>query len=311
MKIVFFGSAAFGVPSLDAIRRSGHVLSAVVTTPDRPQGRRLVVTASPIRQWASENGVRCLELSRDGMTACAGSLRSLGADIFVVISFGLLLPRAILDLPRYSLNVHASLLPRHRGASPIQSAILSGDRQTGVSVMRMAEKLDAGDVMLKKVAPIDAADDHLSLDRKLSGLSAVALEEALKRIETGLAVFEPQDESLVTLTRKIRKEDGRIDWRRAAEETDRRIRAFTGWPGSFFFYRQKRVLVLEAAPLGSVAGSPSSPGTVLRSSAAEGLVVATSEGSLSLRRLQAEGRAPLSVAEFLRGSPIPAGSVLD
>jgi methionyl-tRNA formyltransferase len=308
LRIVFFGSGAFGLPSLEALRRSSHELAAVVSLPDRPQGRRLELRPSPVKEWAVASGVPVIEYDRADADGFAKRAEALGADAFVVISFGAILPARVLSVPKKtSLNVHASLLPRYRGAAPIHWAILNGDAETGVSVMRMVEKLDAGDVLLQVKTPVLPEDDYVSLERRLAALGAEALTAALDLLAAGKAGFTPQDDAKSDYARKIAKDDGRIDWRRTADDTSRRVRAFAAWPTSYFFHEGKRFIVAGAEP----ARGKGKPGEVLEASAESGLVVACGEGALRVTRIQPEGKKPMPAGEFLRGTPLPPGRFLE
>ncbi len=308
MKIAFFGSGSFGIPSLEAITRSSHELVSVVTLPDKPQGRKLELRGSPVKEWALAKNTPILEYDRKSVDAFAERAKRLDADVFVVISFGAILPARILAIPSVApLNVHASLLPRYRGAAPIHWALLNGDAETGVSVMRMVEKLDAGDVLLQVKTPVLPEDDYPSLETRLASLGAEALMASLELLKAGKAPFTPQDEARSDYARKIAKEDGRIDWTRPAPETVRRVRAFSAWPTSYFFYEGKRFIV-TAASAGMAEGRP---GEVLEASAAAGFTVACGSGSLRVERIQPEGKKAMPVQEFLRGAPIISGRLLE
>lgn len=308
MRIAYFGSGAFGIPSLEALKRSSHELVSVIVLPDTPRGRRLERRGSPVKEWALANGVPVLEYDRAVSAAFVERGAALCADVFVVISFGAILPARVLRIPSVApLNVHASLLPRYRGAAPIHWAILNGDAETGVSIMRMTEKLDAGDVLLQVKTPVLPEDDYLSLEARLAALGAKALGSALALFETGRTVFTPQDETRADYARKIMKEDGRIEWSRPAPEAVRRIRAFRSWPTSYFFDGGKRFIVVEAA---AVPGK-GRPGHVLEASPESGLVIACGEGALRVTRIQPEGRKAMGAEEFLRGTPFSPGRFLE
>ena len=309
MNLVFFGTSRFGLPALDALAHSAHTVLAVVTQSDKPAGRKLAPRSSPVKQWAAAHSVRTLELSRSAEEALARELERLHPDLFVVISFGKLLKKRLLDIPKIaSVNVHASLLPRWRGASPMQSAILAGDAETGVSVMRMAETLDTGDVLLSKRLPIDPRETIETLEPKLSSLGASALIESLAELERGDAHWTPQNERRATHCVKIKKEDGRLRWTEPAEMLDREVRAFLSWPGSFTFFGGKRVLVKQCR----VAPAPSgaSPGRVLEAGP-DGISVAAASGALVLESLQLEGRNAMPVREFLKGFSLKPGDIFE
>lgn len=302
MNIVYMGTGAFGLPSLEAIRRSRHRLAAIVTGADKPQGRSLAVRMNPVKSWAVKNNVPLVD---------ANSIKKDQADIFVVIAYGVILPQSLIELPKHgTLNVHASLLPAYRGASPIQSALLNGDSRTGVTVMRMVRELDAGDAVAVRETPIENGDDVLTLESRLSALGADALLEALDRIESKTAVYTPQDPARVTYAAKIKKEDGRIDWTRPAKALHDQVRAFRRWPKAYTFSGQKRILILAA---NAVSDRPVSarPGQILAASAKEGLRIAASEGSLDITEIQPEGKNPMPARQFIAGARLKAGDVLE
>ena len=304
MKIIFFGTGPFGLPALKAIRASSHELLGVVSSPDKPQGRSLKTQSSPIKEWAVTEGVPVLEFSRE--------LEQAEADVWVVIAFGFLLPKAMLSMPKVcALNVHASLLPVYRGASPIQSALLHGDPETGVSVMRMAERLDAGDVLIQKKIPVVPTDYFLDLEKKLSVLSAEALMEGLRLLGSNQAVFKPQDESRATVCRKISKEDGHVNWNDHAENIRNRVRAFQQWPGAYSFYLGKRILWHQMDIGAHAMPVKAHPGMILPSPSAAEIHVAAKDKPLKIGRLQLEGRRALPSEEFLKGFHLEADRILE
>ena len=312
MNIVFFGTSAFGLPSLEAIARSAHALKAVVSTPNKPQGRHLKLQASPVKEWAAQRGSLYFDFFKEHPAQLLRTLKDLNADVFVVISFGVILKKEALELPRVApINVHASLLPKYRGASPMQAAMLNEDSHTGVTVMRMNERLDAGDVLLKKRLALDPKEDIGVLEKRLSVLAAEALMESLELLEKEKAAWVPQDEKEASYAPKISKEDGKIGWSDNANKISAKVRAYLGWPGTFFFVRGKRVVLCKAQPLQAYNAS-GAPGTVLQASETDGLVVAASgKTALRLEELQLEGRKTLGWKEFLRGFPLKAGELLE
>ncbi len=303
MTLVFFGTSGFGLPALEALSRSSHRMLAVVTTPERPSGRGREIKPSPIKAWAQAHDVATIEYSPQAQK----EILSLKPDLFVVISFGRLLKKDLLGVPKTAcVNVHASLLPRWRGASPMQSAILSGDQETGVSVMRMVEALDAGDVLLSKRLPLTSEETLPSLETKLSALGAEALLESLSLLGSGQALWTPQDAKSVTVCAKIKKEDGRLVWSKSAQELDRQVRAFVAWPGSFAFFGPKRLVIKKVRP---EALSDGEPGRVLEAGAG-GIAVACQKGRLVIEELQQEGRRSMAAGEFLKGFPLKPGDIL-
>jgi methionyl-tRNA formyltransferase len=312
MKIVCFGTGAFGIPSFEALT-ARHEIIQIVTAPDKPRGRALRVFSSPVKVWAQSRGLTCFQPADIRAETAAQSLKAFGADVFLVIAYGYLLPKSILSIPRVmALNLHASLLPRYRGAAPVHWAILNGERETGVSVIRMVEPLDAGEILIQKKTPIAPEDDIFSLRERLSRIGAHAVTEALEILEKGRANFFSQDESLVTQARKLTKEDGRLRWSDSAEKISNQVRALKDWPGSYAFYKKKRFLILSAVPDSAVKKNKDwKPGRVLRASAAAGLLLAAGDGALRIEKLQLEGRQPLEARDFLNGFPIEEGGFFE
>jgi methionyl-tRNA formyltransferase len=297
------GTPAFAVPALDALIADGHDVVAVYTQPPRPAGRGHAVHRSPVHEAAAAHAipVRIPASLRDA--AERDAFRALSLDAAVVAAYGLILPRPVLEAPRLGcLNVHASLLPRWRGAAPIQRAILAGDTRTGVTIMQMDAGLDTGGMILREETPIGPDDDAGSLHDRLAGMGARLIVEALAGLVAGRLRPEPQPLDGVTYAKKIDRAETRLDWRRPAVEEARRVRAFGPAPGAFFVYRDERIRVLaaEAVPGAGPAG------TVLD----DGLCVACAEGALRLMRLQRAGRTALAAAEFRRGFSLPAGTRL-
>ncbi len=311
MRLVFFGSPAFAVPTLDALRAASHDVALVVSQPGKPVGRRAEVTDPPVAARAKSLGLQCFQPPTLKDDAAVARLAQAGADVFVVAAYGKILAQRVLDLPRRGcLNVHASLLPRWRGASPVQAAILAGDAETGVSIMRMTLGMDEGPVYTVRKTAIGEEEDSASLSERLARLGADALVETLRAFEGECPEPVPQDSSLSTYCPKITREDARVDWTRPAAELVRRSRAFTPWPGLFTIRRNTRVklagfsLVEPSAPAREGA-EESSPGTVLQAGAR--VVVACGEGAVAIGTLQAEGRKPLAAADFVRGERIAPG----
>ncbi len=305
MNIVFFGTSAFGLPSLEALKKSSHKLLSVITTLDKPQGRTLKLKASPVKGWAQKNDFPYLEVSKKSITQLPSMLQDLGADLFIVISFGLILPKELLEVPKLmALNLHASLLPRYRGPAPIHWALINGDAETGVTVMRMVEKLDAGDILLQKKTALLPNDDITSLEKRLSLLGAEALLEAKP-------IFTPQDESLASYARKLTKEDGHIVWDRPAVEIINRLRALKSWPKSYSFYEGKRILVIEAEITREENKGHYPTGSLVTASQEQGIQVAAADRLVAIKRLQLEGKKPLEAAEFLKGFLLKSGQILE
>jgi methionyl-tRNA formyltransferase len=299
MRLVFMGAPDFAVAALDALLAAGHEIACVYSQPPRPAGRGQAERPTPVARRAGAAGlpVRTPRTLRD--TAEQAAFAAHGAEAAVVVAYGLILPRAVLDAPaRGCLNIHASLLPRWRGAAPIQRAIMAGDRETGVSIMRMEAGLDTGPVLLAEAWPIRADETAGSLHDRLAALGARLIVEALARLDTLVPV--PQPEAGVTYAAKIDKAEARVDWTRPAAEVDRLIRGLSPSPGAWSEIGGERVKFLLSAP----AEGAGPPGTVLDA----GLTVACGSGAVRLLRLQRAGRAPAAAAEVLRGFPLPAGS---
>ncbi|MHB8799931.1 MAG: methionyl-tRNA formyltransferase [Thermoanaerobaculia bacterium] len=304
MRIVFFGSPDFALPSLDGLVAAGHDLALVVSQPAKPVGRSAALLDPPVARRAKELGLPALQpptLKDDGAVA---RLAEAGADLFVVVAYGKILARRVLDLPRLGcVNVHGSVLPRWRGASPVQAALLAGDAESGVSIMRMEAGMDTGPVYAVTRSSVAPEEDAGSLSARLAREGAELLVATLPSIESGTGVPAPQEDSLATLCPKVRREDGQADFSRPAEELVNRLRAFTPWPGLFAFRAGKRVKLLAARAAAGRAGA--APGEVL--STGEEVVVACGTGALVLSRLQAEGRKPLDAATFVRGERVAPG----
>jgi methionyl-tRNA formyltransferase len=304
MRIVFFGSPDFALPSLDALVGAGHEVVLAVSQPARPVGRSGAPADPPVARRARELGLGVFQPPTLKDEAAFARLADAAADLFVVVAYGKILAQRVLDLPRLGcVNVHGSLLPRWRGASPVQAALLSGDAETGVSIMRMEAGMDTGPVYAIARTPIAGGEDAGSLSGRLARDGAALLVATLPRIAAGEAVPVAQDDALATLCPKIRREDGQADFTREAADLVRRLRAFTPWPGLFAFRAGKRVKLLEARESDGREGA--APGEVL--SAGDEIVVACGRGALALARLQAEGRKPLDAGAFSRGERVVPG----
>lgn len=301
MKIVFAGTPEFAARALAALYEAGHDIPLVLTQPDRPAGRGMTLQASPVKQLALSRGSEVFQPLTLKDEAAQEKLRLLAPDVMVVAAYGLILPQAVLDIPRHGcLNIHASLLPRWRGAAPIHRAILAGDAESGVCIMQMEAGLDTGPVLLSDSTPITAQDTSQTLHDKLAVQGAQLIVSALQHLPLP-AVAQP--EAGVTYAAKLDKSEAPLDWRRPAAELDRQIRAFTPFPGT--------TAVLDGAPLKVWAALPRSesgvPGTVLAADK-HGILVACGSGSLLLTELQKAGGKRLPVAQFLAGHGVSAGA---
>lgn len=303
MRVIFFGSPPFATPILGALLESHHRPVAVVTQPAREAGRGRRPQPSPVADLAEAHGIELLrpESARD--TEFQAQLRALEPDVLLVASYGELLDDTLLAIaPRGALNVHGSLLPRWRGASPVQAAILAGDARTGVSIQRMVRKLDAGDVLLARETDIEAEETGGALTARLAALGAEAAIAALDLVRAERAVFTPQDESRVTHCRKIPKSAGWIDWTQSAERLARHVRAFTPWPGARGRLADGRELTVVRARA-EPAQKDAPPGALDADALGRGeLRVATGSGCLQLLDVQPAGKRALAVGEWLRGA---------
>jgi len=309
MRVAFLGSPPFATPVLRKLLDSRHEVVALVTRPDRPGGRGLAVRASPLVELARERGIRVLQPETTKDPAFVAELESLEPDVLLVASYGEILRRDVLELaPHGALNVHASLLPRHRGASPIQAAILADDPQTGVSIQRMVLALDEGDVLSEVRTPIGGRENAGELLERLSALGGDASIAALELLEKGDARFRPQDPAAATYARRIRKEDGRVDWSKSAAEIDRHVRAMTPWPGARAKSPDGReVVLLDVRPVAEAqAAGTSAPGTLVVVDGAP--IVVTGHGLLEIVALKPAGRSRLTGADWLRGARLESGA---
>ncbi len=304
MRIVFFGSPDFALPSLDALVTAGHDVVLAVSQPAKPVGRSAEVADPPVARRARELGIPVFQPPTLKDEEAVARLARAEADLFVVVAYGKILAQRVLDLPRHGcVNVHGSILPRWRGASPVQAALLAGDAETGVSIMRMEAGMDTGGVYSLFRTPVGADEDAGALSARLASEGASLLVATLPSIASGETSAAAQDDSLATLCPKIRREDGRADFARPALDLVRRLRAFTPWPGLFAFRAGRRVKLLAAREAEGRAGV--APGEVL--AAGVEIVLACGEGALSVTLLQAEGRKPLDAAAFSRGERVVPG----
>jgi methionyl-tRNA formyltransferase len=304
VRLAFFGSPSFAVPSLAALLDAGHELALVVSQPDRPAGRGRQLSPPPVAAFARAHGLPLWQTSRLRGPDVEARLRALNVDAMALAAFAALVPANLLALTTAGiLNVHPSLLPRWRGAAPIQSALLAGDPQTGVSIMRLVEALDAGPVLLQQSVPIGDADDYLTLEDRLSRLGAELLLAALDQVGQGEDVARPQDDALASYSQRVGRDDARIDWRQPAETIWRQVRAYRGWPQAFTIWQATSLKLLRAAPEPEPAGA--APGTVLPGPL---LRLAAGAGALRVDELVLAGRRPQSGADFLRGYPQAVGS---
>lgn len=306
-RVIFMGTPEFAVPSLHALAQSDLCnLVAVVTRQDKPAGRGRRLMQPPVKMAAGEHGVAVLQPTRLKAAATHEALRAHQPDLAVVAAYGRILPKAVLDIPRLGcVNVHASLLPRHRGASPIAHAILAGDHEAGVSIMQMDEGLDTGPVFRMDAIPLDAGDTCGSLTKRLASLGAESLLGALPGILDGSLAAAPQENASATYAPLLQKEDGTLDFAAPAVELERRVRAFDPWPGTFTRAGRHSVRVWKA----HVVDGDGEPGVVLTASG-KGVVVACGDGALQLDEVQPAGRKRMLAASWVAGRGVATGDRL-
>jgi len=301
MRIVFIGTGEIGVPTLRALQESEHELGRVVTQPDKPVGREQKITAPPIKKaliagWPNAGPAQTLQPARIKDREAIDQIRALAPDVIVVMAYGQILPRTMLEIPKIAcLNLHASLLPRWRGAAPIQAAIAAGDREAGMTVMYMDEGLDTGDILLQRKIDISPSETGATLHDRLAQIAPEALLESLRLLAAGNAPRIPQDQALATYAPKLNRETGRLNWNESVEAIERKIRAYNPWPGAFTEFSGRNLKIFAA----SIVDLRGKPGEILRKD--RELVVATSDRALSLTDVQLEGKRRMSAAEFLRG----------
>jgi methionyl-tRNA formyltransferase len=304
------GSGDIGLQSLRWLGSARHIqLVGVVTQPDKPVGRLQKLTAPPTKELARSLGVPVLQPTKVRKPDALVEIQALSPDLIVVMAYGQILPKSLLEIPKIAcINLHASLLPQHRGAAPIQASILAGDRRTGITTMYMAEGLDTGDIILQHSIAIQHRDTGGSLHDRLAELGPAILEETIARLAAGTAPRIKQDESQANYASKLDRDTGRIDWTRPALYLDRLVRAMNPWPGAYtvldFSGKLLRLKLHRALPIHRLAGAP---GTVVRH-VERGIIVGSGEGSLLLLEIQLEGKRRMSAREFVRGFPLPVGT---
>ena len=306
MKIVFMGTPEYAAASLEAIIRSGHEVILAVTQPDKAKGRSGELTAPPVKECALKYGIPVFQPVRIKRPEEVEKLKAYEADAFVVAAFGQILSQEILDMPRFGcLNVHASLLPKYRGASPIQRVILDGEEKTGITIMQMDAGIDTGDILLQKEIAIESTDNFETLHDKLAVLGGVAITEALDLLEKGKLVRTKQDDSLSCYASLITKEMGRLDFSKSAVVLDRQIRSMTPWPSAFTKYNGKQMKIWKAVPVEGT-GRKTLPGDVTEVTK-DSISIATGDGELRIEELQLEGKKRMSSHDFLLGVKVQVG----
>ena len=308
--VVFFGSSEFSLSALKACIDAPFKILRVITTPDRKKGRGLKEAATPVRRFAEESGlaVSAPETLKTG--DLIEEVRALNPELFVVSSYGKIIPSAWLKIPsRYALNVHPSLLPKYRGAAPLNWPVLNGDSETALSIAEVTDKLDAGDIFYQKKLPILDSDDSQILSQKLAALSYHALKEIFAKLQKGDSLARTaQDETASTYARKLEKEDGLVDWNQSAKEIWNRVRGLLPWPAAYFNFQTEPVQILKAYL--EPETDHKAPGTILRISKEGPAAIQTAQGILILERLKPAGKKEMSAAEFLRGRRLAEGNSL-
>lgn len=308
MKIIYMGTPDFAVPALEALAAAGHEIGYVITQPDASRDRGKKVKMPPVKEKALELGLKVLQPERVKKDeACLERIRQYAPDLIAVAAYGQILPKEILDIPRLGcVNIHGSLLPRFRGAAPIQRAILEGDEETGVTIMFMEEGLDTGAMLAKASVPI-GKKNGAQLHDELAALGAKLLTETLPKLEDGSVEPEPQDDARSTYASMISKKDGEIDFTKSPEQIERLIRAFDPWPGAFTSYNGKLLKIWEAEVSPKVNEEPA--GTITKVSA-DGIEISAGGGTLVAKVIQLPGKKRVAVSDHLKGNRVEAGSVL-
>jgi methionyl-tRNA formyltransferase len=311
MNIIFFGSSHFAVPSLKALAASGHKILCVVTQPDRKRGRGLHLEGTAVKQASLESRLEIYQPKDINGGQAVQFLKKQDADLFIVMAYGQILSQKILDAPKLmAVNAHASLLPRYRGAAPINWTIINGEKESGVTIIRMVKKMDAGPIILQQAMEIRAQDTALTLEDRLSGLAQDLLMEALNRIEKENLCLVLQDEEKASFAPKLKKGQGLINWKQPAEKIHNLIRGCLGWPGAFTHYKGKFLKIYEAKVI-RLSGSDVKRrcGEIINISK-DGLVIATHRDDLLIERLQIEGKKVMTASEFIAGHKLRAGEIL-
>lgn len=308
MRLIFMGTPDFAVPTLENLIRGPDQVAAVITRPDRPKGRGRKLTPPPVKTVAQSHGLKVLQPTKIKTSEFAEELRRLTPDLIVVAAFGRILPPSLLNLPAHGcINVHGSLLPRHRGAAPIQWSIIAGDPEVGVTIMQMDEGLDTGDILLRKSIVPDPEETAGSLFPKIARLGSEALMDTLDMIREGGLAFIPQDHRLATQAPMLRKDDGLIDWNRPATELDCLIRGLDPWPTAFCLVDGKKLQLFHPEVVQQQSSLP--PGTVVQADR-RGLLVATAHRCLLIKEVRPEGKKRLTVGAFLNGHQLQPGTRL-
>jgi methionyl-tRNA formyltransferase len=308
MVVVFFGTPQFAVPTLRRLLDSTHSVAGVITQPDRPRGRGQKITHAPVKALALERGIAVYQPDRLKPPEVADTLRAWQADLGVVAAYGRIIPEHLLTLPRFGMiNVHASLLPKYRGAAPVHRAVINGESQTGVTIMRVRKELDAGGMFARVTRPIGPDETSDVVETALADMGAELLVTVVDQLASGTAREEPQDETQATYAPRLTKEEGLIDWAQSASQIDNRVRGLYPWPHAYTFFKGTRLIVLRSVVATRNAGaSAASPGTILGITS-EAIHVATGDGELAILEVQPEGRRAMRAHDFLLGHRLATG----
>lgn len=312
MDIVFFGSSGFGLKSLQALLDSGHNISCVVTRPDRKKGRGLRPAETPIKSFALQNKLEVYQPEQVNNSASTDFLKGFRSHLFVTAAYGQILSRELLSIPGLMpVNIHASLLPAYRGAAPINRAIINGETKTGITIIKMTEKMDAGPIIAQKEIPVDDQDNCIDIEKKLSELAKELIVECVDMLSCNRYRLIAQDAKKASFAPKLKKEDGAVDWRKNAKDIYNLVRGCAGWPGAFTRYKEKILKITESGYI--LSSDPLSgrriPGQIA-SFSREGIIVVAGSGSLVIKRLQIEGKRQMSAAEFIAGHRIQTGEII-
>lgn len=304
LRVVFMGTPEFSIPTLQGLIESGCQIVGVFTQPDRPKGRGKLLAAPPVKMLAQKIGLCVYQPEKLRHNDVVEELQSLAPDLIVVVAYGQILPQSVLGIPKHGcINVHASLLPKYRGAAPINKAIMEGETETGITTILMDVGLDTGDMLVKKHLSIGPNETAGELHDRLAQLGRLAMEETLSLLCAGKLISQPQDDHQSSYAPLLKKENGQIDWTRPAEEVHNHVRGLDPWPGAYTFFQGQVLKVFRTQPEFRFSGVP---GTILAISK-EAFYIACGKSSLEIKELQLSGRKRLPVAEFLRGSTIKVG----
>lgn len=302
MNIIFFGTAEFAIPAFKALIASKHKVLALVTQPDRKRGRSLKVQPPPTKVLAQTHGIPVYQPEDASSREAVTYLKELGGDLFVVIAFGQILKPEALAIPKlFSVNLHGSLLPKYRGAAPTNWAIINGDKTSGVTIIRMSERLDEGDIILAREVAVDVEDTNITLNETLSAVGAKVLIEAMESIESGRAAFHPQDKTRATMAPKLKKKDGVIDWKQPAKIIHNRVKGLLPWPGAYTTILGKTLKILNTELVEHSPKAEAKEGEILDIIKSKGIIVNTGSGTIAIKYLQLEGGKALDADSFLRG----------